>query len=454
MMAVANNRRVTVRSGHSVGKTAASAWLTLWFLLEHNPALVVTTAPTDRQVRAVLWHEIRKYFLRTMWAKQRIGEILQEELRLAPDRRAMGFTTNEPDKMQGLKCANMLVIVDEASGILPDIYEAIFGLLTGARAKLLLIGNPLQPSGVFYESHRPGSPYKRLHISSLESPNIIAGEEVVPGLASIEWLEERKQEWREDSPTYHSRVLGEFPEMSEDVLIPLAWCEAALGREYPEEYNRMDLWMGADIARRGGDRIVLLIRDSLAVRHIDITTHRNLMETTGRVIRLAEKWGIPANRVYLDDGGMGGGVTDRLRELDFSVSAIDFSGRACDANRFANIRAESYWFLRDALDPRQEGIPLAIPKLYSKLAEECTMAHRGFTSKGQILLEKKKEIKKRLGRSPDLADALALTYVARKGVDIFVPGARSGRELQAAGRVPGSSEIDRSRIMNDEDAWL
>ena len=238
--------------------------------------------------------------------------------------------------------------------------------------------------------------------------NVVAGREVIPGLASRQWVEDRKEEWGEGSPAYRARVLGEFPESAEDLLIPLHWAEAAIDRV---ALSGGALPAGVDIARFGSDRTVLLIRRGGKVIHVEVHEKEDTMTTAGRVKAMIEDREIAPGNVSVDDAGLGGGVTDRLREQGINVNAVTFGAGALDSDRFANVRAECYWLLREAF--REDATePVSIPKEHSALARECSIAHYSYNSAGKVKIESKEEIKKRLHRSPDLADALALSYVA------------------------------------------
>jgi len=413
LAAVERHNRVTVRSGHGVGKTLTAAVAGCWFLAEHAPALVVTTAPTFRQVKEVLWTELRRLWLRTPWGRHGVGQVNQTEIRLSDDRRAFGFTTDEPQRLQGLHCENLLLIIDEAGGVSKEIFEAARSLLTSRNSRALLIGNPIMPQGPFYESFRSPE-WRGLAISCLESPNVAARKVVIPGLTTLAWVEEQKRAWGEGSLVYQARVLGEFPESGEDVLIPLRWVEAAQAREAPETDNA-SLRLGCDVARFGSDRTVLCLRDRFAVRHLESHVGQSTMATAGRILALARERRIAPQSCFLDDTGVGGGVTDRLHEQGFDITPVNFAESAHDGDRFANRRTEMFWRLRDALNPdAPTPDALAIPRRFAELAGEITRPLYSYTSRGQIKLESKDDIKARLGRSPDLADALALTFARRR----------------------------------------
>jgi hypothetical protein len=404
LMALKDYPRVAVRSGHGVGKTWLAARAALWFLYSHPHSIVLTTAPTHRQVRSILWAELRRQH-RT--ARISLGGSLTEtRLTLDDDWFALGLSTDEPDRFQGYHSEHLLLIFDEAPGVPEPIYEAARGVLTSAHSRVLLIGNPTVPSGPFYEAFRSPE-WRALHIPCTACPNVVSGEIVYPRLVSAEWVEAQAREWGRESPAFRSRVLGEFPEESESRLVPLAWIHAAQERR-PGETTGLALRMGVDVARYGADRTAIVIADDFAVREMHAWSGLSTMETAGRVLALAREKEIPAERIAVDDTGVGGGVTDRLREQGWNVIAVQAAGSP-DSRNFANRRSELYWRLREALNPDGD-TPLSLPDRHAALAEELSAIGYGFSSSGKIIIEGKDALRSRLGRSPDLADALALTF--------------------------------------------
>lgn len=257
--ALRDHSRVTVRSAHGVGKSWVAACAVLWFLYTRDPVTVLTTAPTQRQVREILWREIRRLHAQAnrpagaRWPfTPRIGgrgadgqpvlpgKCTANALRVSESAFALGLTTDEADRFQGFHAPHLLVVVDEASGVPEPIFDAIDGVLTSGETRLLLIGNPTNVAGRFYDSHsRPA--WARFAISALESPNVVgvdlddekqvrAAPARYPGLVTARWVADRRADWGEDSPLYQSRVLAEFPTSSEDSLIPLAWIHQAFRR--------------------------------------------------------------------------------------------------------------------------------------------------------------------------------------------------------------------------------
>ena len=164
------NRQVAVRSCNASGKTYTAALAVIWWLMAHEEALVITTAPSERQVKNTLWREIREIWERN---KDLIGgKLNQTSLELSNKRFAYGFSTNTAERFQGFHSENVLIIVDEASGVREFVYDAILGLMTSRNAKILLIGNPSSLAGTFYDAfHKNRKHWKTIHIPAHETPN-------------------------------------------------------------------------------------------------------------------------------------------------------------------------------------------------------------------------------------------------------------------------------------------
>ena len=141
---------------------------------------------------------------------------------------AMGLSADSPDEFQGFHSTNMLIVVDEAEGVAEPIYEAIEALMTSENCRLLLIGNPTTVTGSFRRAfHEDRELYHTITISAYDSPNVAEGAKTVPGLVTARWVKQRRKIWGEDNPIFQARVLGEFPEQSEDTLISLSAIEGA-----------------------------------------------------------------------------------------------------------------------------------------------------------------------------------------------------------------------------------
>jgi len=415
LSALVDNPRVAVKSGNGLGKGFCASVAILWFLYYHDPAIVLSTAPTFRQVRHVLWRQIRRLHRRASDVLG--GKMLDTRWELAEDRYAMGLSADSGDQFQGFHCDNMLIVVDEAEGVDDDIYEAIEAIMTAADPRLLLIGNPTTVSGAFRRAfYQERHLYHTITISALDSPNVLAGKVVIPGLTSGQWVEEHLETWGEDNPIYRARVLGEFPDQAEDTLIKLSDIETASRREpragVPDageaattgSTDAPDVVLAVDVARFGSDRSVILRRRGDQVEEIRTFHKLDTMQLVGWVVS-AIKDSQPA-MVYVDEIGVGAGVVDRLREQGHRVKGINVARRAQQEGIFANLRAQGYWQLRERFASGTISIPAD-----NQLMGELAALRYSYDSQGRIILESKESMRQRGLPSPDKADALMLAYL-------------------------------------------
>lgn len=400
--ALKDNERVAVRSGHGTGKSFIASAAVLWFLYSYYPAKVITTAPTWNQVRQILWSEIRR-----MHGSSRVplgGKVLEERIRLSDGAFAIGLSTDEAERFQGFHAENVLVILDEAPGVRREIWEAAQTLLTGSVGKILAIGNPTKPMGDFYEAFAAGSCWKQVRISCLDSPNVISGKNIFPRLVTRKWVEGRRREWGEGTPLWKSRVLGEFPDDETSALIPRAWLE-----NDSDEKGKGALCLGVDVAREGKDATVFLIRNNSRVVYAQEEYGWSTMRVAGWVQHLKKTKKIRSENIFIDDTGLGAGVTDRLREKRYKINAVIAGAKANDSKRFINQRAQMFWRLRERLNPENKN-RLCIDKKYGQLRDELRALSYEITSSGAIKIEGKDQLRSKLKGSPNYADALALTY--------------------------------------------
>ncbi|MDI6872091.1 MAG: hypothetical protein QME79_12260 [Bacillota bacterium] len=435
--AMRDHPRVAVRSCHGVGKSFTAGQVILWFLYSFMPSIVLSTAPTWRQVEKLVWKEVRASYRR---ARVPLGGNLlpkRPEIQIVQDQwYAVGLSTNDPDRFQGFHEENILVVVDEAAGVPEEIFEAVEGVLTSENARLLLLGNPTAIGGTFYNAFKqPG--WHRIAISAFDSPNFtafgITPEDIASGaweakltgplpnpkLITPAWVADKYRVWGATSPAYQARVLGEFPAEAEDTLIPLAWIEAAMAR-WEETPEGEPIEIGVDVARFGSDKTVIAVRRGQKVLPLDVYAKQDTMETAGLAIQTFRR--TAAKLVKVDVIGLGAGVVDRLSEQGLPVEGVNVAEAATDPERFSDLRSELWWNLRERLDPNplSNPDPVALPPDDELLADLSGVKYK-LTSRGQIRVEPKDEMKKRLGRSPDRADAVVLAFapVQRRTVELW-----------------------------------
>jgi len=421
MESVRDHTETAVKSCQGAGKSWIASRLALWFLYSWAPAIVLTTAPTDRQVRGILWKEIRLAHSR---APVLGGECLTERLELAPDHWAWGFTAPEyePDKLTGFHEENILFVVDEASGVSRGIDEGIEAVLTSANARKLQIGNPTDPQSAFADAFKSAD-VSKITISAFDTPNFtgfgitepdvasgewrekITGPLPCPKLVTPEWVASRYRRWGPGSPMYRARVLAQFPDQGADNLIPLSWIEAAANRTLPPgEPNEIS----CDVARYGGNESIIGHRRGPVYRTRWASQSNDLMQLTGEITRALIETG--ASRARVDEVGMGSGVVDRLRELGRPVVGMN-GGRktGVDSERFVNERAQMFWGLRERFNP--DTLPLIdIDPDDQELHAQLAAISFKVTSAGQIQIVSKEDMLKQGLTSPDRADTLAQAY--------------------------------------------
>lgn len=408
--AVRDHPRVAVKACHASGKTKAAADVAIWYMATHCPSVVISTAPTNRQVAELLWREMRADYHRSRWP---LGGTFYDIPKWNVDNNwyALGLSTKEADSFQGHHSENMLVIVDEAAGVAENIFEAIEGIISTSNAKLLLIGNPTSQSGAFYNAfHSLRHLYHCITINALETPNFQPDQAERLYLITPTWIEERRKVWGENHPLWYARVLGEFSPVSVDSMIALQWIEKAQ-TAWADMVDGSPVEIGVDVARMGTDETVLVVRRGMKVTELQAWQKVDTMETTGRVIAAYKSHS--AQSIKVDVVGIGAGVVDRLRELGYPVVGIESGGRAREADKYINLRAEMWSGFADLMRQGLVGLP---PD--DVLAGQLAAIKYQYRSSGQMQIESKEDLKKRVGYSPDRGDAVVYAFADLRSVPL------------------------------------
>jgi hypothetical protein len=446
LQSVRDHPRTVVRSCHGVGKTWTAARVVLWWLAAHaDSCAVVTTAPTWQQVEEVLWREIHRAVQSSIMPVG--GKLDLVKLEVGKDRFAIGLSPdpNKATNFQGFHAEHLLFVVDEASGVDERIFEAAEGFQTAHGAKMLMIGNPTAVSGTFWDAfNKSRSSWKQIHISAFDSPNF-TGEDVSDDMAaklpSQSWVDEKRGQWGDDSPTYQIRVLGDFPDNAENAIIPRKALEDAMQRKVaPVGSVGYPVVIGVDVARYGSDHTVFAFRDGWRCRIVEDYTGASLMQTVGKIIEYAKRYSRHAwVRIVIDDAGLGGGVVDRLREVQmeqaetnkghanhWQIEAFNGGAKAQASDDYPNRRTEAWATMRSLLRGEVEGcqvidpvsgVPSSLVEFEDdeELRNDLLSPLYTHSSAGRITLEKKDDTKKRLGRSPDRGDAVVMAFAPEVG---------------------------------------
>ena len=395
--------RLSIRSGHGVGKTTFLAWLVLWGLTcWGKDTKIPIGAGSQDQLRDTVQPEIAKWRERLPPLLRDLVAVDNEKISFAPspaDAFAVFRTASKdnPQALAGFHAENLMFLLDEASAIHEKAYEVAMGALSTEGAILVMTGNPTESSGYFYDSHTLLiDRFWTLRVSSEEVPRARGH------------IEDVIQRFGADSNEYRVRVLGEFPKAGPDSLIPMEWVEAAVSRDVAP-MKVLPVW-GLDPAR-GGDRSALCKRKGNTVMEpVKVFNQKDTMTLCGLIIREWDNTEIDErpHEICVDVIGIGAGVVDRLSELGLPVRGVNVGESASIDDTFMRLRDQLHWKLREWFEARNCKIPND-----RGLISELTVTKYRVLSSGRVQVESKDDMKKRLaGKSPDLADALMLTFAA------------------------------------------
>lgn len=428
-------RRAAVRGPHGLGKTGIVAIAVLWFAITRDGAgidwKVITTASAWRHLSVYLWPEIHKWARRIRW--DLIGrppfnaraELLDLNLKLAYGA-ASAVASNRPELIEGAHADSLLYIFDEAKIIPNGTWDAVEGAFAGGRATglpeafALAVSTPGPPAGRFYEIHK-----RARGLEDWWTRHVTLTEAIKAGRISVDWARQRALQWGPESAIYANRVEGEFHASDEDAVIPLAWAEAAVERWHqwndagrPPPGGRRVL--GVDVARGGTDATVLAHRVGVCITHLEPHHSEDTMRTTAHVqAALAAGHNETDEDIVpvVDSIGVGGGVVDRLRELQVRVLPYTGSAKTAMLDRtrehgFVNVRSAAWWHLRELLDPAF-GADLMLPPDETLLADLNAPTWDTVTGvPPKIRIEPKEQLVARMGRSPDRGDAVVMGFWA------------------------------------------
>ncbi len=420
--AVRDHRRVAVHSCHSTGKSFIAGRIVTWFVTTGGvgDTIVVTTAPTMRQVKAILWKEIR----RAVKAGDLPGDLNLTEWKVNDELVAFGQKPADwdPSAFQGIHALRVLVVLDEGSGVPETIWDASSSLVSNEQSRILAIGNPDDPTSKFARVCRPGSGWHVIHIGWEHTPNHPDSTEEVPDrlrqlLISQTWVDEVAKDWGEKSPKYISKVLGLFPEDAVMGVIPLSLLMRCFAEpDYPPDHY-FPVELGVDVGA-GGDETNIRERRGRMVGRVWRNNSPDTMVSVGLVLRAIQETG--ATSVKIDVIGIGKGLTDRLKELkedglhSAEIHGVNVGAGAISPTEYKNLRTQIWWDIGRGLSQDmiwnfsdiEEGDR---DTLFGQLVAVKQHAE-GPDSSGRDRIESKAKTKKVIGRSPDDADALLLAF--------------------------------------------
>lgn len=395
-----------VASGHGVGKSTLVAWLVLWALSTATDTRIVVTANTETQLKTKTWVELAKWFRlfigRSLFRMEATALFSVDPTHAKTWRCDMiPWSEKNPEAFAGLhnQGRRVMMLFDEASAIPAIIFETASGFLSDANTERLWLcfGNPTKSTGRFRDMFEDGSGW---HTTQVDSRSV--------SFTNKSQIKAWERAYGADSDFVRVRVLGIFPRTGESEFISAAVVAAAQQRD--AEPQRFDpLLIGVDVARFGSDESVIVVRKGRDARSYPAIRLRgaDTMQLASRVVELSQS--LRADAIFIDGGGVGGGVVDRCRQLRLDVHDVQFGGKAdrsdfvTTGERYANKRAEIWgamrkWLEVGAIEDSQD------------LREQLLGPSYAFNQRDEIQLERKADMRARGVASPDMADALALTF--------------------------------------------
>lgn len=418
LRSVAANPMTSVRSGHGVGKSTVQAWVVIWFMTTRPFPKVPCTAPTQHQLFDILWAEVSKWLRNNpalqnemVWTKEKVY------MRGYPEEWfAVARTASKPDALQGFHADDLLFIIDEASGVSDPIFEPVLGALSTPGARLLMCGNPTQLSGFFYDSHHKNrASYATFHIDGRNSQRV-----------PKEFVDRIIRMYGEDSDVFRVRVAGDFPLQEDDIFIPISLVEKSIHTEFSPRISPLSVHIGCDVARFGDDKTVIGYKVDEQVAFYKKRQGQDTMKTADDIILLGEelvhRYRLDAPiPVKIDDGGVGGGVVDRLRQVKrlnperfwwLEVYPVKF-GQRIKHKYYHDSTTYMMSVVKKLLTPFDEetGKPKPVELILpddDDLVAQLSGRKYELTEASKIRIESKEAVKKRGQPSPDEADCVLL----------------------------------------------
>lgn len=399
--------RISIASGHGVGKTTLLAWLVIHHSLTLYPQKTAVTAPSSNQLWDALWPEIKAWLNRLPPHLLELIDQKAERLELKNDPAnsfvsAKAARADQPEALQGVHSAHVLLVLDEASGIPDAVIDAASGSMSGKRVIMIATGNPLRGQGFFYDTHHKlAGKWLTSTVSVFESQ-----------YASPEFALMMRDRYGEDSNQYRVRVLGLFPTTDDDVVIPFEWVEAAIGRDISPMGTEAVIW-GLDVAFKGSNRTALAKRRGKVL--LEPPKAWGGLDDAQVAGRVKQEWDVTREKdrprdINVDVIGYGAAVVTRLRELGLPARGINVSeSPSLKSSQYRNLKAELWFLGREWFHARDCSLPLRDKeqRIEDLVEELTTPTFKPQPVSGKILIEPKKGRK-----SPDLADAFILTLAS------------------------------------------
>lgn len=454
---IVENKRTVVAACHAAGKSFLAAVITCWWLETNQPgqAFVLSTAPSWPQVRAVLWRNINQLHARHGLR----GRVNQTEWFMGGQLVGLGRKPADHDEssFQGIHAPKVLVIIDEAGGVPEQLWTGAEAVTTSDECRILAIGNPDFPQGPFRKAW-DSDQWNSIKISAYDNPNFTdepCPMDVRKGLVGKQWVMDLLARCGETSPVYQSKVLGIFPDTSEDSVISYAHLVASINRDPVDYQHDYPSILGVDVAGGGTDMTVVRQRRGCRALRQWTTSLSDSEHLVDWILKIAAE--TESTVIRIDSTGLGWGIAGSLREKAPHINIVAINASETPSHkRFLNSRAEMWWNGRMLAEKGE--IDLSAAEDADALLSQLSAPKWELNIKGKIKIESKDDIRTRIGRSPDNADALLLAFYDRFGSGISetieAPARKrlTDRNPRTIRRITGAP-IPTTRKINQGDRW-
>lgn len=396
------SKKISIVSGHGIGKDASLSWLIIWYLFCHLNAQVGATAPTSEQIHDVLWKEIKIWLDRMPVEISSLYEWQSGYLRIKqkPETwfaRARTARKETPEAIAGLHGDYVMIAGDEASGIPDEIFQSAEGSLTGFNTLVVLIGNGLRNIGYFYDSHHVDKEHwQTLQFDSEDSP-----------LVDRSQVERMELKYGRESDEFRIRVKGLFP--SSEMMDEQGWIPLLIDRQINQVSDGIPFIgrkiLGIDPSGEGDDTTRWVLRDNFQARVIATEITSNSKTIARKTCDLIKEFEVKPEDVIIDNFGVGANVASEILLLDYKyhVTAVNWSEKAYDEVVYLNKRAECCFRGKDWI--MKGGAVVG-----DEIKRDIVSFFYKNTLSGKKQIMDKPKLKQRLGRSPDRGDAFFLTF--------------------------------------------
>jgi hypothetical protein len=380
--------------------TTTLAWLTFLLLLTQDDCRVLVTSPSAQQLQRVYYAELMKWKGKMPRTIADMFDVTRERVQLTMNTRVqmanlVTASADNKESLQGGHSTNYIILADEASGIDDSTFDVLQRTLsTGNGGRFVLTSNPTRSSGRFYEIfHRDDNTvWSTIYFSAFDCPHI-----------SEKWIQEVIEQYGEDSDQYRIGVLGQFPRATDTQFISALIVDNAMANQLePGYYQDYPVKIGADIARFGDDETVFVARQGPRILNITRIKNQDTQEVAGALLEYQNKW--RGLMVYIDAIGIGAGVYDRCKVLGMPVKAIVSSNKSAKPLEYYNVRSQLWGEMKNWL---MTGA--SIPYM-PELRDQLVGMTYGYNQRMQLMLTSKKDLKRQGQKSPDIPDAIALTF--------------------------------------------